>query len=277
MKKIRINNDIVLRVEVTRLGAAEDFTGKDVRLVLRSPYEQITLPYVISGNILTAAWLGGRQKKTGTYTVTLVEDMGGSSMNTADECGAFALVSRSCDESCLTGAQTVDCAIDMAHRSSGETVDLDIDISVPANGLSAYEIAVRNGYAGTEQEWLASLGAEADVSVALLFSGFVSGESLMTGAADAPDFVAFDTVRGTFVAGVRQDNGAAVYYPDFGGWGAFMAGDYGAASDEGRVPGLQKMYIDNETDTLYYWNGKELRPCWEIISEEEIDNVLGMN
>ena len=33
-------------------------------------------------------------------------------------------------------------------------------ITVPANGLSAYEIAVRHGFEGTEEEWLASLKGE---------------------------------------------------------------------------------------------------------------------
>jgi len=30
-------------------------------------------------------------------------------------------------------------------------------VSLPQNGLSAYEVAVRNGFDGTEQEWLASM------------------------------------------------------------------------------------------------------------------------
>jgi len=71
--------------------------------------------------------------------------------------------------------------------------------------------------------------------------------------------------------GVRLENGAAAYYPDFGGFGAFSASDYGAASDAGRVPGRQKMYIDTETDTLCYFDGAGLRPCWEAIRLAEID------
>lgn len=143
MKKIRIGNDITLRIDVTRLGADEDFTGKTLRLLLRSALATVSLDYTVSDSQLTATWFGTEQQRTGTYTVTLVEDYGTKSRNTVDQCGAFALVARSCEEDgTLTGDQTI---------------SLDLDVSVPGNGLSAYEIAVLNGYSGTQEEWLESL------------------------------------------------------------------------------------------------------------------------
>lgn len=42
-------------------------------------------------------------------------------------------------------------------------VEPPIEVSVAtagANGLSAYEVAVVNGFVGTEQEWLVSLGVQ---------------------------------------------------------------------------------------------------------------------
>lgn len=147
MKKIRIQNDITLRIAVTRLGSEEDFTGKTLSLLLRSVLATVKLDYTISDNTLTAIWYGTEQQRTGTYTVTLVEDYGEKSRNTVDSCGVFALVSRSCDESdVLTGDQII---------------DLDLDISVPGNGLSAYEIALINGYEGTQEEWMQTLTEEA--------------------------------------------------------------------------------------------------------------------
>jgi len=149
MKKIRIGNDLTLRVTVTRLGSEESLEDKQLRLLVRSALETRQLSFTREGSVLTAFWAGSEQAKTGTYTVTLIADYGESSRNTVDTCGAFALVARSGSEDgdALTGAQTI---------------DLDIDVSVPANGLSAYELALRGGYEGTEEEWLDSLKAAPD-------------------------------------------------------------------------------------------------------------------
>lgn len=150
MTKIRIGNDITLRITVTRKSVAETLTGKTLTLLLRSPYARIELTPTIQDNVLTAQWLGTEQTKTGTYTVTLIEDYGEGNRNTVDSVGVFTLVSNSTDENeALTGDQII---------------DLDLDISVPANGLSAYEIALAHGYEGTEEEWLASLSAASEAA-----------------------------------------------------------------------------------------------------------------
>lgn len=160
MKKIRIGNDIVIRATVTRQGEAEEFSGKTLRLYLRSAFEERELTFTQTDNVLTALWLGSEQEKTGTYKLTLVEDYGEGSRNTVDECDAFALVSCSHQECGLDG-ETIDATLNIPAAGSGVTTDIDLDISAPANGMSAYEIAVKNGYEGTETEWLASLSAEA--------------------------------------------------------------------------------------------------------------------
>ena len=38
------------------------------------------------------------------------------------------------------------------------------EVREPLDGLSAYDIAVKNGFTGTEQEWLESLKADTDFS-----------------------------------------------------------------------------------------------------------------
>ena len=40
-------------------------------------------------------------------------------------------------------------------------VELSSKISVPSDGLSAYEVALKNGFVGSETEWLASLKGDA--------------------------------------------------------------------------------------------------------------------
>lgn len=157
MKKIRIGNDIAIRATVTRRGEAEDFTAKTLTLSLRSAYEVVSLPFTVDGNVLTALWKGSEQKRTGVYGVTLAEDYGDGGRNTVDERGAFALVPCSEQESGLTGGQTVETTLDITAAEGGVTADIDLDVSVPANGLSAYELAVQDGYTGTLEEWLASM------------------------------------------------------------------------------------------------------------------------
>ena len=154
--KIRIGNDIVIRATVLRLGQPEDFTGKEVRLWLCSYSTRTELPFTLTGNCLTATWYGTEQTATGTYRLTLEVRQGDRSLNTADECAAFQLVPRSCQEDCLTGTQQVSARLDVGTQ----TRDIDLSISTPANGLSAYELALRAGFQGTEAEWLASLKGE---------------------------------------------------------------------------------------------------------------------
>ncbi len=142
MRRIRIGNDIILRIRLTRRGSAENLEGKKIGLMLRNILGSVSLPVVQSGEELISRWLGTQQQWTGAYTVTLTEDWGENNRNTVDEACAFELVSISSDEGVETGTVNI---------------ELDMDISVPGNGLSAYEIAVLYGYEGTEEEWLESL------------------------------------------------------------------------------------------------------------------------
>lgn len=147
MRRIRIGNDIILRIRLTRRGGAENLEGKKIGLMLRNILGSVSLPVVQSGEELIAGWTGTQQQWTGAYTVTLTEDWGDNNRNTVDEACAFELVSISSDEGVETGTVNI---------------ELDMDISVPGNGLSAYEIAVLHGFVGTEEEWLESLTPDAN-------------------------------------------------------------------------------------------------------------------
>lgn len=139
--KIRIGNDIVIRMRLTRNGENENVAGKKLSVMLRSAYKKIIAEHTVIDDEIIVSWLGSEQEMTGTYTVTVIEEYGNGNRNTVDACNAFTLVSRSCDE---TDAKT-----------GSQTIDLNLDISVPSNGLSAYEIAVLHGFKGTEEEWVA--------------------------------------------------------------------------------------------------------------------------
>lgn len=267
MRKIRIENDIVIRVTVTRDGEAESFDGKTVRMFLRSPYERLEMTYTRIGNVLIAVWLGTQQKKTGVYSVTVTEDYGDGSRNTADECEAFALVSHSCQEDVQTGRQTVASTLDMKSCDT-LTNDIDIAVSAPSNGLSAYEIAVQRGFEGTEEEWIASLKGKNGGSFICDFSGYVRGIALSEGECVTPDFIAFDTDTGTFVAAVKGD--AILYYPTFMDCDGVAPDDYGTASAKGIAPVKRRMYLDTETDTLVWWSGTELKELYEELEAEDL-------
>ena len=142
--RIRIGNDIPIRWTVTRCGEPEDFTGRTLKLLMRTAYSETEVTdFAVDGNVISWTFRGSEQKTTGTYTFTLIENAGRDDMNTVDACDALKLVPCSCSESCE------------------EEVEISTDITVPANGFSAYEIAVQHGFKGTEEEWLASLGQPA--------------------------------------------------------------------------------------------------------------------
>jgi len=187
MKKIRIGNDIVIKATVTRLGEAEVLEGKTISLRLTNPLTTVELPFTRADNVLTAQWLGSEQKYTGKYSVTLVLDYGDGNRNTVDECAVFTLVSRSCEEEVLTGEQTIESTLNIP-TSETETTDIDLSISVPSDGLSAYEVAVKNGYEGTEAEWLESLKEPAEAgateAVAIANAAAESAKSTAQTAAD---------------------------------------------------------------------------------------------
>ena len=147
MKYIRKGNDITLTWTITRNGAAEDFAGKEVAVVLLDAASRpCVFSYTIDDNVITGTYLGKDQEALGTYTLLLTENQGLAGMTTLDMVEAFSLVPHSYMED----------GEDDSNINT-ETVELESETTVPRNGLSAYEVAVAEGYEGTVDEWLASL------------------------------------------------------------------------------------------------------------------------
>lgn len=144
----RIGNDIPIEWTIIRCGEPEDLVGKRFSLYLYSFAGKVEIEdYVVSGNRIRFVFQGAQQIYAGIYGLLLVENEGEDGMYTIDHCQAFKLISHGCGE---------------CECSDGITVTSDI--AIPANGLSAYQIALKNGYMGTEEEWLESLKAESDSS-----------------------------------------------------------------------------------------------------------------
>lgn len=154
MKKIRIGNDIVIKWRITVNGEEFNLEGLDLSLYISTTYQpRKAIAFTVAGNEITATFKGTDQNVTGVYRLTLYRNEGENSQSILDACDAFELVSCSC--------LTVDAAF------GGAEVELPIaDLGVGIPGLSAYEIAVYEGFVGTQAEWLASLSAASEAAAA---------------------------------------------------------------------------------------------------------------
>lgn len=154
MKKIRIGNDIVMKWRITINGEEVNLEGLDLSLYISTTYQpRRAIAFTVAGNEITATYKGTEQKVTGIYRLTLYRNEGENAQSILDACDAFELVSCSC--------LTVDAAF------GGAEVELPIaDLGIGVPGLSAYEIAVSEGFEGTQAEWLASLSAASEAAAA---------------------------------------------------------------------------------------------------------------
>lgn len=154
MKKIRIGNDIVIKWRITVNGEEVNLEGLDLSLYISTTYQpRRAIAFTVAGNEITATYKGAEQKVTGVYRLTLYRNECENAQSILDACDAFELVSCSC--------LTVDAAF------GGAEVELPIaDLGVGIPGLSAYEIAVSEGFVGTQAEWLASLSAASEAAAA---------------------------------------------------------------------------------------------------------------
>lgn len=151
MKKIRIGKDIVLRWAILTNGEPEPLQGRDLKLILTTPLRQKQeVEFSVNANVIETKIYGTTQKSLGRYSLTLWENYSSIGQSALDACDAFELVTTTCME----GGQ--DNSIDT------ETIELSGDIAVGIKGASAYEVAVANGFEGTETEWLQSLRQPAE-------------------------------------------------------------------------------------------------------------------
>lgn len=167
--KVRFGKTLLVQVTVETNGQAVSLDGRDISVMLVGPRGVRDMMDVeISGNVITFVVEGATQKFAGLYRVEVFENKGVVSQSVMD-CDAFELVPLSCMESQEEG--------DIATA----LVKLEGSIEVSAmgrkgdRGKSAYEVAVDNGFVGTEVEWLASLKGKSAYDIAV-DNGFVGTE-----------------------------------------------------------------------------------------------------
>lgn len=151
-QKIRQGNDIDIRWSL--LDGDEqpyDLTGKDIAVELNVGTKKVRIKeFDVLGNTLHFIYYGKDQKYLGSYALKYIENGDKPEMITFDTKDAFALVEHSwlaIDEG--ETPETIQLEV--------VTVSSELDMKTGPRGYSAYEIAVQEGFVGTEEEWLESL------------------------------------------------------------------------------------------------------------------------
>jgi len=160
---IRIGNTFNIKFAITKAGEPYDLNGKDLILIMTNKVKRseiVVEEYTIIGdnnNVLYWTFEGKDQIDRGQYILTLYENHGQLDMMTVDCCDAFNLVARSCEEDGQSTCGNVEVEVvevTADFREKGPKGDKGDD------GDSAYQVAVKNGFVGTEAQWLASLKGE---------------------------------------------------------------------------------------------------------------------
>lgn len=131
MKKIRIGNDILIKWTINRDGQPEDFSGKTIKLLMRSMSDEVEITdYKIEGNVISWTFFGKDQTKATAYTFTLIENEGQEGMFTIDACRVLQLVE------CSDQADDDDSDMDVEETTDGTSgeVTADSEIHIPADG-----------------------------------------------------------------------------------------------------------------------------------------------
>lgn len=132
MKKIRIGNDIPIKWTINRDGQPEDFSGKTIKLLMRSMSEEVEITdYQIDGNVISWTFFGKDQTKATAYTFTLIENDGQEGMFTIDACRVLQLVE------CSDQADDDDSDMNVEETTDGTTgeVTADSEIQIPAEPI----------------------------------------------------------------------------------------------------------------------------------------------
>lgn len=162
-----------------------DLTGRVFRLFMVGQLETFEIPadeIEVDGNEITWTWHGKDQRYPGLYNAKLVENGGEDGMITVDVKYAVTLVPHTwqeagTDDGCISleSVELVATEVSMTPGPrgpqgeqgpagpQGETGpagpqgETGATGATGAQGKSAYEVAVDNGFEGTEEEWLESL------------------------------------------------------------------------------------------------------------------------
>ena len=168
------------------------------------PTAPVLLPYHIEDNTLIAMWTADRQFATGDYDIMLYAHKNEGGQAVCDQYRFVRLVSHTAEA-------------DAPDGSGIEAVIAMQPVTLKLAGLSAYEVAVINGFNGTEEEWLESLKKPAEDAAEELKQEIEqfkedTKEELQADIKalgyyeDNPEFIrAYTDAEGKFLWGIRID------------------------------------------------------------------------
>lgn len=152
MERVRIGKDIVFQWEVRKDGAAltaGDAANLTLEIAGRNGKSQ-RLPFEIRDSKIIAAWYGVQQTEIGAYRLTCWHNRGKVGESVVDVVWAVELVR-------YTTEETFDDIEAVTIELEGGNLTF-----AALKGASAYEVAVAEGFVGTEAEWIASLKKPAE-------------------------------------------------------------------------------------------------------------------
>lgn len=151
-RKIRLGNDIDITWSLLDKDEQPYIVeGRDFAVEIHIGKKRFKISNTeASGNSIHFIYYGKDQKVTGPATLVYIENGGRVDMVTFDTKDVFTMVEHSW------------LAVDSDEQPETVTLDVvtvlsNLESSIGPRGYSAYEIAVQNGYTGTEEEWIASL------------------------------------------------------------------------------------------------------------------------
>nr|DAG73058.1 MAG TPA: tail sheath protein [Caudoviricetes sp.] len=147
--KVRLGNTINFKWPILTNGKPEPLEGRELTLIVTDPLGvQMKLDYYVEDNYLITSLLGRDQTTIGVYKFALWENKGKASQRVVDLCAPFVVVRDTHEENIEHGVANTMPSGELFTAIKGDT---------GKDGLSAYEIAVKNGFEGSEKEWLESL------------------------------------------------------------------------------------------------------------------------
>lgn len=113
----------------------------------------VKLPFTVEGDKIVALWAAEAQFALGEYDIMVYANKGDSGQGVCDQCRFVRLVAHS--------AQA-----DLPEDGDVEAVVTMQPLTLTLPGMSAYDIAVSEGFEGTKAEWLEGLKGEKGDTVA---------------------------------------------------------------------------------------------------------------
>lgn len=152
--KRRIGNTYNITWEIQTDGVSLD----DLDLMLRrnEPLKKVdNIPFTIKGNSISFIHQGNEQKVCGLYSYSLFVNYNKENQAVVDSCEGYDLVASSCLEDIDDNILDIQDEILLTSNT----------LLIGVYGKSAYQLAVENGYVGTEQDWLDSLKPTLDITL----------------------------------------------------------------------------------------------------------------